>query len=225
MAVTDFTNQAFEQPESQPSTKPVRSVRDRLVPPMPGSFWWGWLGPLLVTAFGAILRFTNLGWPRAVMFDETYYAKDAWALLNFGAEHNVVKDADKILMQGGTDIWQQCAPTEVEKCAAYVVHPPLGKWMIAAGEQIFGMNPYGWRFAGALVGVLSILILARVARRMTRSTLLGCLAGLLLSIEGLHLVLSRTALLDIFLMFWVLAGFAGCAWARPARSSGRASSS
>ncbi|WP_037973056.1 phospholipid carrier-dependent glycosyltransferase, partial [Streptosporangium amethystogenes] len=87
-------------------------------------------------------------------------------------------------------------------------HPPLGKWMIGLGEQLFGMTPYGWRFAGAVVGVLSILILARVARRMTRSTLLGCLAGLLLAVDGLHYVLSRTALLDIFLMFWVLAGFA-----------------
>ncbi|AWS49110.1 dolichyl-phosphate-mannose--protein mannosyltransferase [Streptosporangium sp. 'caverna'] len=186
----------------------MRSVRDRLVPPMPGNAWWGWLGPLLVTAFGAILRFTDLGRPNAVMFDETYYAKDSLALYLFGAEHNVVKDADKILMQGGTQIWQQCAPADLDKCASYVVHPPLGKWMIGIGEQIFGMNPYGWRFAGAVVGVLSILMLARVARRMTRSTLLGCLAGLLLSVEGLHLVLSRTALLDIFLMFWVLAGFA-----------------
>ncbi|WP_242676513.1 phospholipid carrier-dependent glycosyltransferase, partial [Streptosporangium minutum] len=175
---------------------------------MPGNVLWGWLGPLLVAAFGAILRFSNLGRPNAVMFDETYYAKDAWALINFGAERNALKDADKLLMQKSTEIWQQCAPAEIDKCASYVVHPPLGKWMIGVGEQVFGMTPFGWRFAGALVGVVSILILARTARRMTRSTMLGCLAGFLLSIEGLHLVLSRTALLDIFLMFFVLAGFA-----------------
>jgi dolichyl-phosphate-mannose-protein mannosyltransferase len=42
---------------------------------------------------------------------------------------------------------------------------------------------------------------------MTRSTLLGCVAGLLLSLDGLELVLSRTAILDIFVMFWVLAAF------------------
>jgi dolichyl-phosphate-mannose-protein mannosyltransferase len=89
-----------------------------------------------------------------------------------------------------------------------VAHPPLGKWMIGLGEWLFGMNPFGWRFVAALVGTLSILIIARVARRMTRSTLLGCFAALLLSLDGLHLVLSRTALLDIFLTFWVLAGFA-----------------
>ena len=42
---------------------------------------------------------------------------------------------------------------------------------------------------------------------MTRSTLLGCVAGLLMALDGLELVLSRTAILDIFVMFWVLAAF------------------
>ncbi|MDH2430928.1 phospholipid carrier-dependent glycosyltransferase, partial [Sphaerisporangium sp. TRM90804] len=87
-------------------------------------------------------------------------------------------------------------------------HPPLGKWLIGVGEWLFGADPFGWRFAAAVAGVVSILVVARVARRMTRSTLLGCLAGLLLALDGLHFVLSRTALLDVFLMVFVLAGFA-----------------
>lgn len=208
VAVTDFTNKGFEQPDPSPTRESARSVRDRLVPPMPGSALWGWLGPALVAAFGAILRFVDLGRPKAVMFDETYYAKDGFALLNFGTEHTPVDNANALLIQGNTDIWQRCAADQLDKCASYVVHPPLGKWMIALGEQIFGMTPFGWRFAAALTGVVSIFVLARVARRMTRSTLLGCLAGLLLAVDGQHFVLSRTALLDIFLMFWVLAGFA-----------------
>ncbi len=179
---------------------------------MPGNPLWGWLGPLLVTGFGAILRFTNLSGPKAVVFDETHYVKDAWSLLNFGVERTTLGSAEnpianRMLLEGDTDIWVQCTPPEAAPCPFYAAHPPLGKWMISIGEQLFGMTPFGWRFAGAVVGTLSILILARLARRMTRSTILGCLAGLLLSIEGLHLVLSRTALLDIYLMFFVLAGF------------------
>ena len=54
-----------------------------------------------------------------------------------------------------------------------------------------------------------MLLLARVVRRMTRSTLLGTMAGLLLALDGLHLVMSRTAYLDILLMMFVLAAF-GC---------------
>ncbi|MFI6296018.1 dolichyl-phosphate-mannose--protein mannosyltransferase [Nonomuraea sp. NPDC050790] len=204
MAVTDFQYLAVDDPKKpQP-----RSLRDRLVPPMGGSVLWGWVGPLLIAVFGGVLRFINLGHPKAVVFDETYYAKDSFSLITWGVEKTAIKDADKALIAGNTDIWQKCAQDALDKCASYVVHPPLGKWMIGFGEWLFGMNPYGWRVAAAIVGTLSILVIARLARRMTRSTLLGCFAGLLLALDGLHFVLSRTALLDIFLMFWVLAGFA-----------------
>ncbi|WP_308250881.1 dolichyl-phosphate-mannose--protein mannosyltransferase [Nonomuraea rhizosphaerae] len=183
----------------------------RLIPPMQGTALWGWIGPIAVALFGGILRFVRLSEPRAIVFDETYYIKDAYSLLRYAVERVTLGDAknpiaDKRLIAGDLDIFKQC-PQQTD-CASFVAHPPLGKWMIGAGEWLFGMNPFGWRFAAALAGTLSILILARVARRMTRSTLLGCFGGLLLALDGLHLVLSRTALLDIFLMFWVLAGFA-----------------
>ena len=172
----------------------------RLVPPMPGPVW-GWVGPLLVTALGAFLRFYRLGVPRAVIFDETYYVPDAYGILRFGVEHNYVANRNALLVRGDGHIF---APG-----GEFVVHPPLGKLMIAVGEWLFGLSPFGWRFAVAVVGSLSVLLVARIARRMTRSTLLGCVAGLLLALDGLEFVMSRTALLDIFVMFWALAAF-GC---------------
>ncbi|MEV0614895.1 phospholipid carrier-dependent glycosyltransferase [Nonomuraea sp. NPDC050404] len=208
MAVTDSPYQAYESSEAGESQPRAQSVRDRVIPPMRGSVFWGWAGPLLITLFGGILRFIGLGHPKSVVFDETYYMKDAFSLITHGVEKVTIKDADKGILAGNTDIFQACSPQDFEKCASYVVHPPLGKWMIGLGEWMFGLNPFGWRFAAAVIGTLSILILARVARRMTRSTLLGCFAGLLLALDGLHFVLSRTALLDIFLMFWALAAFA-----------------
>ena len=69
-------------------------LRARLVSPMPDDGLWGWLGPLLVTAFGAFLRFDRLRVPRALIFDETYYAKDAWSILNHGVELNLVSNAN-----------------------------------------------------------------------------------------------------------------------------------
>ncbi|XRQ11462.1 dolichyl-phosphate-mannose--protein mannosyltransferase [Actinomadura welshii] len=176
-------------------------LRDWLAPPIPGSRLLSWLGPLLVTLFAGFLRFDGLGTPKEVVFDETYYAKDALALLEFGWERNTVENADKMLIADpDAHIWAEGA--------AFVAHPPFGKWMIAIGEWMFGATPFGWRFVPALVGTLSVLILCRVARRMTGSTLLGCAAGLLLALDGLHFVTSRAALLDIFVMFWILAGFA-----------------
>ncbi|MGW4421379.1 dolichyl-phosphate-mannose--protein mannosyltransferase [Streptosporangium sp. NPDC004631] len=206
-----------DPPESSPSPGPAdpgtRPGADRPAPRTRGAAVWGWAGPLLVAAFGAALRFNQLGRPHAVMFDEIYYAKEGLSLITFGVERTALgtateHTADDRLLAGNTDIWVHCTPPDAAPCPQYVVHPPLGKWMIGAGEWLFGADPFGWRFAAALAGVLSILILARVARRMTGSTPLGCLAGLLLALDGLHLVLSRTALLDVFLMFWVLAGFA-----------------
>jgi dolichyl-phosphate-mannose-protein mannosyltransferase len=91
----------------------------------------------------------------------------------------------------------------------FAAHPPFGKIQIALGEQLFGLNPFGWRFSAALAGSASILLLARITRRMTGSDVLGSIAGLLLALDGLEFVMSRTAMLDIFVMFWVLAGF-GC---------------
>ncbi|MGD0245822.1 MAG: phospholipid carrier-dependent glycosyltransferase, partial [Streptosporangiaceae bacterium] len=182
-------------------------LRARLVSPLPDDRPWGWLGPLLVTAFGTFLRFNRLQVPRALIFDETYYVKDAWSILNHGVELNLVPDANAIIAAGHTNFFAACNGTAA--CGEYVVQPELGKLLIAGGEAMFGLNSFGWRFASALFGSLAILLMCRIARRLTRSTLLGCLAGLLMALDGLEFVLSRTGILDIFLMFFVLAAF-GC---------------
>ena len=172
---------------------------------MPAPSLWGWAGPLLVTLFGGFLRFYRLGIPHSVVFDETYYVPDAYGILKHGVELNAVNSGknrntvDYLLAHGSTHI--------LTNTGEYVVHPPLGKVLIAVGEWLFGLTPFGWRFMAAVVGTLSILLVARITRRMTRSTMLGCIAGLLMSLDGLELVLSRTAILDIFVMFWALAAF------------------
>ena len=191
-----------------------RSVlRARLAAPMPDDRPWGWLGPLLVTAFGAWLRFDRLAIPRALVFDETYYAKDAWSILQHGVEWNYVTSsanpnlANDLILQGHTaGLFAACSGSG---CGEYVVQPEVGKELIAIGEWLFGLNSFGWRFSSAVFGSLAILLMCRIARRMTRSTLLGCLAGLLMALDGLEFVLSRTGILDIFLMFFILAAF-GC---------------
>lgn len=195
-----MTDTEVEPPSAQ--ARQVMSIRGRFAPPMPADRLWGWAGPLLVTAFGTYLRFDRLSMPRSIVFDEHYYVPDSFGILHYGVEHNLVSGYnDAMVAHGRTAIF---APG-----GEFVVHPPFGKILIAAGEGVFGLTPFGWRFAVAVAGSLAVLLLARIARRMTRSTLLGCAAGLLLSLDGLEFVLSRTALLDIFVMFWVLAAF-GC---------------
>ena len=145
------------------------------------------------------MRFWNLGKPHAFVFDETYYAKDAYALLQYGYEQDYIEKADEQILHGNLDVFADTA--------SYVVHPPLGKWIIATGEQFFGMDPFGWRVAIAVLGTLSVLLLARLVRRVTGSTVLGTIAGFLLAIDGMHLVMSRTALLDLPVSFFLLVAF------------------
>ncbi|MDQ0795887.1 dolichyl-phosphate-mannose--protein mannosyltransferase [Streptomyces sp. B1I3] len=189
-----------------PYTRPGRQFWDVLaVPPTLADRlvrWSAWGGPLLVALVAGVLRFWNLGSPKAVIFDETYYAKDAWALVNQGYEGSWPKDIDKLILKDPSGV-------DVPVDPGYVVHPPVGKWIIGLGEQLFGFTPFGWRFMVALLGTVSVLMLCRIGRRLFRSTFLGCLAGTLLAVDGLHFVMSRTALLDLVLMFFVLAAF-GC---------------
>jgi dolichyl-phosphate-mannose-protein mannosyltransferase len=187
-----------------PPHRSVAELPERLAPPMPSHGWRGWVGPLAVGALAAVTRITNLGRPDAVVFDETYYAKDAWSYLRFGVEIDEVENHKDLMLQAG-DNWRTVEAFSGEP--GFIVHPPVGKWTIAVGEYIFGVDPFGWRIAVAILGVLAVIITARIVRRLTRSDVLGTIAGLLLALEGIHIVMSRTALLDLTLGFWVLVGF------------------
>lgn len=161
---------------------------------------WFLLVPVLTALAGGILRFVRLEAPPKLVFDETYYVKDAYSYLVSGYERGWPDKANDAFNAGN--------PGVLLDSPEYVVHPPVGKWMIAAGMGIFGPdNPFGWRFAAALTGTLSILLLSLIALKLFRSLPLAGAAGLLLAVDGHHLVMSRTSLLDIFLMFWVLAAF------------------
>jgi len=161
----------------------------------------GWAATIAVTMLAGFLRLWELGRPNRFLFDETYYAKDAWALLHHGFVTDYVDGADKKIVAGQTAGLFKDNPS-------MVVHPEVGKWLIALGEKAFGMDSFGWRFSAAVVGTLMVLVLIRLVRRLTGSTLLGCTAGILLTFDGLHFVMSRSALLDIFLAFFLLCAVA-----------------
>ena len=161
----------------------------------------GWLATLAVTALAGFLRFWRLGYPEEFLFDETYYAKDAWSLLKHGFTTSYVSGADQKILNGRvTGIF--------EDSPSMIVHPEVGKWLIALGEWAFGMDPFGWRVASALVGTLMVLVMVRLVRRLTGSLMLGVTAGLLLTFDGLHFSMSRLALLDIFMSFFLLSAAA-----------------
>ena len=162
----------------------------------------GWVVTLSITLLAFLIRVQNLGYPRNLIFDETYYAKDAWTLLHFGYERNWPDGANDAIVAGNVTGWSDTP--------GFVVHPPLAKWLIALGEQWFGMNAFGWRFMACVFGTLLVFVTIRLARRLSRSTLIGGIAGILLTLDGLAFVMSRTALLDVFQAVFLVAAVACC---------------
>ena len=137
------------------------------------------LAPIVIAALSLLLRLVNLSTPKGYVFDEVYYVDGAKDFLKFGVEVTGNKPE-------------------------FIVHPPVGKWLIASGIKIFGNNEFGWRFAVAIVGTLLILLFARLVHVLFYSPLLTAIGAALMAMDGLALVHSRTALLDLFLAFFVL---------------------
>lgn len=157
-----------------------------------------WLVTIGITLFAFVLRLVGLGNPNKLAFDETYYAKDGWTLMHHGYELDWKEHADGHIVAGNID--------QVTNNASFVVHPPLGKELIGLGELLFGLNSFGWRISALLAGTLLVMFTIRMARRLSRSTMIGALAGVLLTFDGLAFVMSRIALLDIFQAVFAVAG-------------------
>ncbi|WP_448625467.1 dolichyl-phosphate-mannose--protein mannosyltransferase [Geodermatophilus sp. URMC 64] len=158
-----------------------RPHRDR-IPPLPTDRLSSWLLALGLGLASFVVRLWDISYPSDKLFDEAYYPPEAHELLRWGFEYN----------RGYT----------------FIVHPPLGKWLIALGEAVFGYDSLGWRFPSAVAGSIAVVVLVRLTRRLTGSTWLGLVAGLLLALDGFSFVLSRIGLLDVFLQLFVLSAVA-----------------
>ena len=69
---------------------------------------------------------------------------------------------------------------------------------------MFGCTGLGWRLTAAAFGVILAVLVTRIARRISRSTAIGAIAGLLVVADGVSFVASRTALLDIFMTVFIV---------------------
>ncbi|MFT4200712.1 MAG: phospholipid carrier-dependent glycosyltransferase [Gordonia sp. (in: high G+C Gram-positive bacteria)] len=141
---------------------------------------------LVITLLAAVTRLWDLTHPTdkgTPVFDEKHYVPQAWQVLTGG---NWIED---------------------DPAYGLVVHPPVGKWLIAIGQSVFGYGPMGWRIMSALAGIGIVVMVYAVARRMARSTLVGAMAGVLAICDGVLFVQSRMGMLDIFQAFFIVAAF------------------
>ncbi len=161
---------------------------------------WRWGGPIGVTVLAAVLRLWDLAQPHSLVFDETFYVKDSYTLMHLGYEGSWPPNADAGFNAGRIGSYQSTA--------SFVAHPPLAKWIMSIGLQLFGaQSSFGWRISTVVVGILAVALLTAIAYGLFRSTLLATIAGGLMAIDGQAIVMSRVALLDNYVMFFALLGF------------------
>nr|WP_233125472.1 MULTISPECIES: phospholipid carrier-dependent glycosyltransferase [Corynebacterium] len=137
----------------------------------------------LLTRFIGLTQPTSGGTP---VFDEKHYVPQAF---------DMVRDYINPVLGG------------IESNPGYglVVHPPLGKQLLAWGEQLFGYTPLGWRLMTALFGTAIVVFVFLIARRVSQSTSIGLFAGIIALFDGVLLVTAKFGMLDVFEVFFVVA--------------------
>ena len=83
-------------------------------------------------------------------------------------------------------------------------HPPLGKTLISVGIRIFGMNPFGWRFMGTLMGVLLVPILYLFALKLLKRSNFAFIAAFLLAFDFMRTSQTRLATIDTYSVFFTI---------------------
>ena len=123
------------------------------------------------------------GWYNSAYFDEIYHART-------GYEHYMA-------MQGDNTYY----PYETS-------HPPLGKVLMAFAISIFGMTPFGWRFAGALAGVLMLPGMYLLGKWLTKRRVGAFVAMFLMAVDLMHFTQTRIATIDSFVVLFIIWSFA-----------------
>ena len=83
-------------------------------------------------------------------------------------------------------------------------HPPLGKVMMSWAIAIFGMTPFGWRFAGALAGVLMLPGMYLLGKLLIKRSFGGMACCALLALDLMHFTQTRIATIDSFVVLWII---------------------
>lgn len=93
----------------------------------------------------------------------------------------------------------------IEGLPAYEnTHPQLGKIFMVLGALLFGTNPFGFRFMGALFGVLMLPFMYLLARNLTGNKVIGAMAATIFAFDFMHFTQTRLATIDVFIVFFII---------------------
>ncbi len=88
-------------------------------------------------------------------------------------------------------------------------HPPLGKFLIASGISLFGDRPLGWRFMSTLFGSLTLVGVYLLGWLLFQDQMVALWIYCLTLFNQINYVQSRIAMLDGFMMSFIVWGLLG----------------
>lgn len=125
-------------------------------------------------------------------FDEIYHARTAYEILK--NDDLLFREGREAAARDGYSIYE-------------TTHPTLGKLFIAGGIRIFGMTPFGWRFAGTFFGVMILSVLYVFGKRLFRRSDYAFITAALFAVDGMHFAQTRIATIDTYAVFFTLLMF------------------
>lgn len=142
---------------------------------------------IIILTVTFLLRAYQLDYPKAYVFDEVYHAFTAQQYLKGNKE--------------AWEWWTKPPP----KVAFEWTHPPLAKEvMVTSMFLLSSTNAWVWRFPGVLFGVLAVLLVFLISKKLFSATTPALLASFLFSLDGLNFVQSRTGMNDIYFVTLLL---------------------
>jgi Gpi18-like mannosyltransferase len=91
-------------------------------------------------------------------------------------------------------------------------HPPIAKLTIGLGIRLFGDTPTGWRLMNAFVGTALVPLMYLLARLLFRRRIAAGFAAFFVAFDGLCIVDSRIAVIDIHYATWGVAAYVCTLW-------------
>jgi dolichyl-phosphate-mannose--protein O-mannosyl transferase len=110
-----------------------------------------------------------------------------------GDEYYTIAEAFDYMVRGhyGLEMWH---------------HPKLRDIFVFWAIKFFGTNAEGFRLASIVFGILTIPLTGLVARRLTRSDAAALLASFFMAVDAIHIELSRQAIQEVYMPFFLLFG-------------------
>ena len=169
-----------------------------------------------ITAQSAGLTLSEFGfWGKDDQLIEATIAERSGELAEFATDPKLLLDEQACVARTPSylnstyfdEIYHARTAYELQQGDMYIyewTHPPLGKVLMMLGVELFGMTPFGWRFMGALMGVLMLPLMYLLAKQLTKSTKLSCIAMCLMALDSMHFTQTRIATIDSYAVFWIM---------------------